>query len=628
MRWTVDNDGLEAAPPTLYIQGVEPLPGEIDATDLPVIELLAGDDSGPPMGIAYLESLAAGVTLRLAPAYSSWLGQDSGLWRSRSPAIGGEANPTAPGPWQQAQGAPEGKAVAVCQSYDRALWVAAIENDSGKLHRFDGQQWREVADDLPIPHCLGEDKDALLVGTADGLWRVPLLVPEDELTASRVPGLTADLEVHALLASSQGGWWLGTSQGLSRLRADGTVQPFFLKPEGGTGVAVYDLMRDWNGHYFLGTELGCFQYMPESGAWYWYGGAERSDQEPRWHELALSAGGEPQALPDENDVFLPPVRAVYRGPDSSLWLGTKHGIARYLARSVRGLTFETILEAFPDLGTGMVHTIAEDERGLVWFATDHGLLRYDGRDWWQAGSEGWQHLGVADMLPNAEERGAWRWDRSASEWQRWQREQWLPYAGETRTTAADAVYAVAWSDEVDAELGSWDGTTFSADSPVDSAKLRMRCKPRPEVIVDGGIPALPRLPVGESEWRYLSFEDQQETPAGEDRPAWTIEGRLLPPPVEAAAPHVGRLGLPESGNLDRSIFAYSPAARVWLTWNARRPLTVLARLMKRQDADEIDPAIIERVWQGMQLVRPAGVRVALAVEESTLRGDQDGESDD
>jgi hypothetical protein len=107
----------------------------------------------------------------------------------------------------------------------------------------------------------------------------------------------------------------------------------------------------------------------------------------------------------------------------------------------------------------------------------------------------------------------------------------------------------------------------------------------------------------------------------EDRPSWTIEGRLLPPP-DGEAPEEGRYDLPSG--FDGAVFAFNPAARVTYNWEPRRPMTVLARLKQLSANDHIDPAIIDRVWQGIQQVRPAGVRAALAVEEEVVRGGNDG----
>jgi hypothetical protein len=197
--------------------------------------------------------------------------------------------------------------------------------------------------------------------------------------------------------------------------------------------------------------------------------------------------------------------------------------------------------------------------------------------------------------------------------------------GGTRTTDEAAVLAILWTDQVEPDLGQWDGEEFVRSSEVSEAKLLMRSKPREDIVRDGGMPAVPRMPVGTSEWRYLSLEPEAlEEP--EEKPSWTIEGRLLPPP-DLPAPLPGRYDLPApppSGIFDEAVFAYKPAARVWFEWKARRPLTVAARIQRKSTGESIDPAILDRVWQGIQQVRPAGVRAVLAVEEEIVRGGNDG----
>ena len=620
MRWTVDNDGLASALPTLYVEGVDPDTLKIAATKDPLIELYHGTDGLPPLGIAYQDTVAPGETLRLRPAYASWIGLDDGLKRARArPTASAPADPTAPGPWHPVGGAPEAAVVALHQSHDRALWVAT---DDGELRRFDGQSWVAAQGDLPTPHCLAENGGDLLVGTEDGLFRMPLY-PEDgdPFVAAPVPG-SQDLAVYALVYA-EGVWWLGTSKGVFLLEDDGGVRPFGLREDQGTAVHVYAVHRDAGGTIHFGTELGLFRHQPGTGRWYYYVGGTGSDQEKDWKEFVPGDSGAKGELPGEDEVFLPRVRAVYRGPDASLWLGTDHGIARYLARPVRQFAYETVLEAFPDLGGGAVYAIEEDARGLVWFCTDRGILRYDGRDWWQPRTDGWKQLGAAAYLYDGEPRprGSWRFVRATSRWERFAEDGWHGFAGAPRTTNRAAVRAITWTDQVEADRGQWDGARFTPSSGVGEAKLRMRCKPREDVVFDGGLPAVPRLPAGQSEWRYLSLEpDGLEEP--EVRPSWTIEGRLWPPP-ELPAPWPGRYDMsapPPHGLFDEAVFAFEPAARVWFELESRRPLTVVARLQKRTADENIDPAVLDRVWQGIQQVRPAGIRAALAVGEEIVRG--------
>jgi hypothetical protein len=615
MRWTLENDGLVAVVPTLYVQGVEPEEGEVAATTNPLVEIYHGDVSLPPLGIAYRDTLAPGDTLRLRPAYASWLARRGGLESARSrPTDTVPADPTAPGPWQPVEGAPETAIVALRRSHDRTLWAAANRNTAGELWRFDGREWMMALEDLPTLRCLSGGGRNLLVGTDEGLFRAPLYPAEaGSFAATAVPGLE-DRAIHAILRV-EGRWWLGTSKGISLLEDDGDVQPFALREDRGTGVEVYAAHQSSGGTLYFGTKLGLFQHQPGTDQWHYYAGTGQD-----WEKF-VPDDGESGELPGEEGVGLPPVRVVSRGPDASLWIGTDHGIARYVARPKGQMAYKTVLQAFPDLTDGRVFAIEEDARGLVWFGTNRGLLRYDGRDWSQARPDGWKQLGSADLLydDQPEQRGSWRFERSTSQWER----SGDARQGGLRTTDDAAVLAILWTDQVVPDLGRWDGEEFVSSAKVSGAKLLMRCKPREDIVRDGGMPAVPRMPVGASEWRYLSLEPEGlEEP--EERPSWTIEGRLLPPP-DLPAPLPGRYDLPvPSGIFDEAVFAYKPAARVWFEWNAGRPLTVAARLQRKFTGESIDPAILDRVWQGIQQVRPAGVRAVLAVEKEIVRGGTDG----
>jgi hypothetical protein len=46
---------------------------------------------------------------------------------------------------------------------------------------------------------------------------------------------------------------------------------------------------------------------------------------------------------------------------------------------------------------------------------------------------------------------------------------------------------------------------------------------------------------------------------------------------------------------------------------------MLARLARRSPQDQVDPAVLDRVFQGLQQVRPAGARAALAVDGAIVR---------
>lgn len=622
MRWRVTNDGVAPVAPVVYVQGVAPQPDQVDACEDPVVELFSAGRARVRVGISYKGTLAPGQTLRLRPSYSSWLGGPAGLLRTESRPGEAPADPTAPGPWQAAPGAPAGVVKALEQTRDAMLWAAVDNGDAGALWRFDGATWTEIVTQLPNVHCLARDGDTLLAGTAKGLLRLVLYPPDSDTPRPRPEPQQLDaLAVQALLRARDGTWWAGTARGLAKLGAGDALEPFVLGADAATRVSVHALHQDRTGTLYLGTARGVFQHQPFTGDWYWYSGRESSDQRPDWRPFAPELPPARRGFPVAADVFLPPVRSLLRGRDASLWLGTDEGIARYVARPVDGLAYTTLLEAFPDITTGRVHRIVEDERGQVWFACAQGVLRFDGRDWWQVRGGALARLGASGTLGRH-----WRFNRATGRWESAERRAgtsvWTPFAGAARATNEKATLTLAWTDGVVADLGGWDGDAFSADAGAQPGPLGMRYKPDERRIVDGGLPAVPRLPAGASVWRYLKREGA-DAPAPKTLPAWTSEGRLLPPPEEQAAPQEGRHGAKrplDLSDFDDAVYAYNPAARVWLAWEPRRPLSVLARIATLKDEAALDPAVIDRVWEGLEQVRPAGVRALLAVDEEIVKG--------
>lgn len=610
MRWTIANDGVAPAAPTLYIEGQTAVSGQVDATLNPVIELYRHRAGLPRVGIGFVGTVAPGETLALRPVYSSWLGTDTDVQQATSAS----GNPTVPGVWAATAGAPTDCAVpAFVQVRDRGLWLAANTGDplAGELWRFDGQAWMQAVTGLPEIFCMIEDGDSLLIGTEDGMKRLHLY-PEDGIFAMADEGAPGQ-PVFAVHRAGDGVLWIGTDNGARPL---GDPEPRL------AGTNIFAIAHEPDGTLYFGGSLGVFLYQPGLDTFYYYAGEVGSETEEDWRLLG-------ETPPDETQVFLPAVRAVFPAPDASLWLGTDRGFARYVARPQgRSLpAYTTQLEAFPDVADGRVYCIEQDERGWIWFGTDRGVLRYDGRDLWHYAGDTWRRLGHADLLYGdrlkPETRGAWRFQRATSQWQRFNiRTGFSNFTETVRTSAEPGVRAVAWTDGVVGEVGAWDGTTFTAASAVDPAQLVMRFKPSALQVRNGGIPAIPRLPPGSSTWRYLSLEPET-APALASLPAWTVEGRLIPPPADWAAPPPGRYDKPTPpppAYFDESVFAYNPAARVWFEWNGRRALTVLVRLQRRVPDEAIDPAILERVRQGIETVRAAGVEVVLVVEEELLGG--------
>jgi len=190
-----------------------------------------------------------------------------------------------------------------------------------------------------------------------------------------------------------------------------------------------------------------------------------------------------------------------------------------------------------------------------------------------------------------------------------------------RASNQTAVTQCLFAPSIVAHIGTGIGATFAATTAVPLTDFVMRVKPNEQVVLTGGLVAIPELPAGVSTWRYLQLEpDTVTVPA--DLPWWSPEGRLVPPP-EHAPVYPGRYrndaSLPD-GRFDESVYAYNPCAHVAMHYLSGPAVTVQVRLFMRSADDHIDPAIIDRVWAGINQVKPAGVPVLLSVEGSLVKG--------
>ncbi len=611
MRWKVDSGSLYAVPPVIVIEGVAPVEGEIDATSEPIIERF-DPASGTGIGIHYRGDLAPGQALAIVSGFESWLGRGAGIDRAEIVPDGLEAcDPTAPGPWSAAPGAPSGAVVALAQTADQFLWAAVNDAEVGALWRSDGATWQQVLGGLPVLHCLLARGNELLFGSANGLARLPIQ-PDGAFVATPDLAVATDPAVFALAADSTGTVWAATARGLAREHT-GALAYTELGNRAETETTLRCVLPQASGDVYCGGELGLLLYRPSRARWYLLASEFVDETVDDWVELDLVSGG----LPAAADVFVPPVHSLARGGDGDIWLGTARGIGRYRAREQRR-TYTTLLDARPDLTTAVVHAIEVDARERLWFATAEGLFVYDGLDWFQ-------RQGAALVrLPRTEEGDLpvfWRFDRSIDRWQSLTppaRAGFVSFAGTQLGAAEQPVLAIAWTETARALLGAFDGATFTVDDAAVPASLGARYKPTLTRIVDGGIAAVPRLSTGVSHWRYLRREEDTP-PAPSANPAWTREGRLLPPPDAAAAPYEGRYLAEELAPGD-SVFAFAPAARVWLIWEPRAPLAVTVRLTRAAPDESIDPSILDRVWSELQRVKPAGVSVYLAVDDYIVRG--------
>jgi ligand-binding sensor domain-containing protein/tetratricopeptide (TPR) repeat protein len=167
-----------------------------------------------------------------------------------------------------------------------------------------------------------------------------LRVTEKEFVCDRYHGLMS-AEVTALAADADGGLWVGTPGGLSRLDSGRWSCPSDLVGEGSGSLTdpVSSLAIDRRGRVWAGTAKGL--WMLEAGVWRRYGA-----------DAGLAADAVTALLVDHAD---------------RLWVGTERGVSRGEGGS--WVTFGTKQGLVSD----RVLALFEDARGRVWIGTQEGV---------------------------------------------------------------------------------------------------------------------------------------------------------------------------------------------------------------------------------------------------------------
>jgi hypothetical protein len=576
------------------------------------------------VALGYAGTLAANTTLRLVPARRTWLASADGLNASaRETLDNAGTDPSGNGPFAAVAEAPGGQPRRLALAADHALWCILENAGTFSLARFDGTTFAEMslgASAASLSALLAHGR-RLFVASGDGLFVADLFPSGDYV-----------FEAVAVVPEAVRALWIGDGQ---------------LFCAGDDGLAVLDLDADLalverrlpgvslragageRSRLYVATERSLLLLDGERS--FRYEGGALSEDRADWVAIEPSEAATATSP-------LPPVNTITTTPDGTLWLGTERGLA---AHAVIGET-TTILQAFSDTVAGSVHELVVDERGMLWIASAGGLFRYDGRDLAQYRSEGrWSSLGRADTVypdaTSAAPRGHFRFDVADDRW-----EQFTPAAARfeavelpSRAEPGQAVFALLFSPSVRAELGSFDGDTFTPTTSVSDEDLRLRVKPEQTRIVAGGLPALgPVSAAVATVWRYLELEPSDlEPPPG--RPWWSCEGRLFTPPA-AAAPWPGHFREPASPwhidghwdgivlpppvpDTDGAIFAYPPSARVWMDYAPAPRVGVRIRLFRRSPDAAIEPMIVDRVLELARRARAAGVRLELAVEGTVVK---------
>ena len=279
------------------------------------------------------------------------------------------------------------------------IWVSAFDNpitDPGRAGFFAGESFAD-----PAPRFADADLRFTALSRADGLVDDPvyaiLAEPQGPVWIGTEKGLsrwdstglaTQDLDrpVYALARDGDGRLWVGTDDGL--YRRDGRA--FVRLREGLEENFVSGLLHDRNGSIWAGTYIGTYRYEGErlqrfagqpglspNRVFYkgledrrghiWFGfldtlGLVRYDGRDFAFFPELG-GGNPLHEDRQGGVWLAELM-ISSLPDDG------YSLFRYDG--------ETFVDFSAELNRERANEIAEDDRGLVWLATDRGLWRYDG----------------------------------------------------------------------------------------------------------------------------------------------------------------------------------------------------------------------------------------------------------
>jgi diguanylate cyclase (GGDEF)-like protein len=299
-----------------------------------------------------------------------WAGTDSALsivdaatYRVRRV----EADPKNPG------GLSGGRVVGFLRDRSGMLWLADHVGGLLLYNPF-SRGLSQIAATRPEIGFEDQGAPALAAVAGDRLWvggfggRLaqfqPQAVPANALS---VPNLAA---VQTLLPASDGTLWIGTTEGLCRLRSGYAEPSCPARLRQFAGWSVYALLAD-------GPRL-------------WVGGSGG---------LATydTATGTVTPFVRENALSNKQVRVLYRDRRRRLWIGTENGLNRFDPDG--RLTRFVFVPGDPNsIGPGGMTTILEDRRGRIWAGATGGPLDVlqDGRD----GVTHVRHIGLADGMPH------------------------------------------------------------------------------------------------------------------------------------------------------------------------------------------------------------------------------------
>jgi diguanylate cyclase (GGDEF)-like protein/PAS domain S-box-containing protein len=285
---------------------------------------------------------------------------------------------------------------AIVQTRDRRLWLGC---DDGRLLRYDPIRGFEDVSRLLTPppghhgpwrvmaFAAGGD-GRIWVATTVGLYQLDPGLPS--LRAVAIRGVPAPY-LRSIAIGHDGSLWLGTNNaGLIHFKPDpasdgnasasGSVQRIgFLdgNPRGLSHPSVHAVLVDRAGRVWIGTGHGLDVLDPVSGR------LRHFRQQPQGDGLAGNL-----------------VRALWQGPDGTLWVGSHGGLNRVVVAADGSVRFDQpLLPQLIGQALPVVFSVIGDTGGDIWMGTDQGLQRFT------PGSGALRRYGMADGLQDVEFNG-------------------------------------------------------------------------------------------------------------------------------------------------------------------------------------------------------------------------------
>ncbi len=263
------------------------------------------------------------------------------------------------------QGMDLGAVGDLAQDADGFIWASV----SHGLARFDGYGFRLFRHDARDPGSLpGNDVECLHVDAGGHLWvgtsagAVARYDPVGErFTSYPIQGGSTGARVIAIADDGSGGVWAATLDGgLDHIAADGTAGPHIEyragDPEGLPIDGVLALLLDRHGTLWIGGETGL----------------ARRDRGSQAFRRVPIAGADPNREID--------VQELIEDSSGTIWLGTGHdGLGVVDADSGPAHIATGLPPGADHLADRPITAIAEAEPGVLWIATDQGIVILDTR---------------------------------------------------------------------------------------------------------------------------------------------------------------------------------------------------------------------------------------------------------